>query len=175
MRLSALFVPERQVQPDAGEHVREQNDRQHADALPEIAAHQQSEQIHEQHDRQEDADGHDDEVLERLGIAPAEVFLPEGRQEVRLGRVAVHLREQHQHDAQLRDGSVDTERIHRALGRQQILDHLPVDELVGRSGDPADKQGQRIEHDRAQQLGPYARPCAATAGIQADPYDRAAQ
>ena len=150
------LVPEREVEPDARQHVGPQHDGQDVDALAEVTPHNQREEVAEEGDAQEDEHRGHDVVLERRGVHGDELRLAEVREEEGLGRQAVHLVEEHHHHGNLGDGAVDAQLGHRPLG-DEVLDELAVDELVGRAGQSAHQQRQRVGEDGRQQAAVDAR------------------
>ena len=112
------LVPERKVEPHPRENVGAEHDGQDMDALAEIAPDNQGEKIAEQGDAQEDKHRRHDVVLERRGVHPHEIGLPEIRKEERLGGEAVHLVKEHHDDGDFGDGAVDPQLGHRPGGNQ---------------------------------------------------------
>ena len=92
-RFAGLFVPERQVQPDPCENIRQQDDRQHVNPFAEVFPHHQREQVREERDAQKHEDRHDDEIFLGLCVLPFEIVVFKPRQKVGLRGVTVHLGE----------------------------------------------------------------------------------
>ena len=116
--------------------------------------------------------GHD-VVFQRRGIHRHEVRLFEIRKEEGLGGQPVDLVEEHHHHGDLRDGAIDAQLRHGHPLGQQELDELAVDELVGRTGQAAHQQRQRIGENGRQQLPVDRRQRAVGGGEYHQPRHRA--
>ena len=145
------LVPEREVEVNALEKVRRQDDRHDAQAFPVVRRDEQLEHIDEEVHAEEDEPREYDEELHGVGVCLLAVLVLVLGEDERLVGVAERLGEHHHHHRHLEARSVYSELSHAFLAFAQVREEYLVHSLVHDAGDAEHEQRQRVfEHGLEQ-------------------------